>query len=286
MNKIRNIVVVLALVLTSACFASDAQKSDSPRKVTLIIWAGQSNAQGWQGDAADYPADPDGLDKQIPFFYLSPGIGSSGGKWITLSKQAGRFRAGHFGPEITFARQLKKQGTDVAIFKCTLGSTSIVKNWKLPGQKGLYDGMLVHLKNAVKLLQDQGIEVTYGGFVWIQGESDAQNPGIAKGYKARLVALIKHLRETVTKRPDLPVLLGLDEQHPWVKKNPEVITAQEELARELPACVRTSMLGLPKADTTHLTPAGLLQHGKTLADAYSTLVKAAVTNSRKPIEGK
>ena len=59
--------------------------------------------------------------------------------------------------------------------------------------------------------------------------------------------------------------------HSAVQRNPQVITAQEHLAATLPNCIRTSMLGLPKADGTHLRPEGLLTHGERLFDAYQTL---------------
>lgn len=34
-------------------------------KIDIFIMAGQSNAQGWMGDAAKYPPDPQGLDAKI-----------------------------------------------------------------------------------------------------------------------------------------------------------------------------------------------------------------------------
>jgi hypothetical protein len=243
----------------------------TPKKLTLIIWAGQSNAQGWMGDAAEYPADPAGLDKQIPFFYTSPGIGSSDNQWITLSPQKGLFPAGHFGPEVTFARELKKKGVDVAVFKYSLGATSIAKNWLLPGEKGLYDAMVAALESAVKQLKARDVEVTFGGFVWIQGESDAQTPQMASEYQKKLEIIIKDLRGRVTNTPEMPVILSVDEQHPLVKANPEIIKAQESLAQSLPQCIHTSMLGLPKADVTHLTPAGLVTQGEKLAEAYTEI---------------
>jgi hypothetical protein len=37
--------------------------SSSQEKLDLFIWAGQSNAQGWMGDAADYPEEGKELDE-------------------------------------------------------------------------------------------------------------------------------------------------------------------------------------------------------------------------------
>ena len=128
--------------------------------------------------------------------------------------------------------------------------------------------MVAALNNAVKQQTDQGVEVTFGGFVWIQGESDAQTPQLAKEYRKKLETVIRDLRTRVTQTPGMPVILGVDEQHPWVVKNPEIVGAQQAIAKSLKNCAATSMKGLPKADATHLTPASLVVHGRQLADAY------------------
>ena len=87
-----------AWIAGSSCFAEE---------IDLFILAGQSNAQGWQGDAKHYPEDPKGYDASIPFYWVTPRHSSSGGEWTTLKAQGGRFEAGHFGLEVTFARALK-----------------------------------------------------------------------------------------------------------------------------------------------------------------------------------
>jgi hypothetical protein len=246
--------------------------SVSAETFDLFLLAGQSNAQGWKGDGAQYPNDPDNLDKTIPLYWVSPGISSSNGTWTTLQKQGGRFKQGHFGLEVTFARSLKKAGYHPAIFKYTLGSTSMARNWKAPGANGMYDRMTTDLLKARNLLEKDGNEVRMGGFVWIQGESDAQTAAMADAYKERLALLINDLRNTVTQTPNLPIVLGVDEQHIWVQQHPQVIQAQQELAKDDPNMVFTSMIGLEKADTTHLTPKGLEEHGLRVFNAYSRLI--------------
>jgi len=234
----------------------------------LIVFAGQSNAQGWMGDAERYPADRENLDSRIPLYYHSPGIGSSGGKWTTLGPQKGRFPKGHFGPEVSAARQLLKAGYHPAVFKYTLGATSIDRNWKGPGGNGLYDHMVAALKKALKLLRARGDTVTLRGFVWIQGESDAQNKAMADAYYGRLKALLTHFRGHVANDRALPIILGVDEQHPFVVKHPQVVQAQQKLAADDARIVYTTLRGLPKADATHLTPAALVGHGSRIFNAY------------------
>ncbi|MGE9271195.1 MAG: sialate O-acetylesterase, partial [Verrucomicrobiales bacterium] len=223
----------------------------------LVVLAGQSNAQGWAGDARHYPRGQRDLDAQIPFYYHFPRMSSSEGKWISLSPQKGRFKAGHFGPEITFARELLQQGRQPAIFKFTVGGSSLEKMWKPPGNDGLYDVMIRSLRHATATLEDKGHQVTISALIWIQGEADAVEPGSAARYETHLRQLIAHFRTHVAERQQLPILLGLDEQNPYVRRRPIVLSAQKKIAIEDAWIERTSMLKLRKSDRTHLTPSAL-----------------------------
>ena len=237
------------------------------KEIELILIAGQSNAQGWKGDGSQYPNNS--IDKSIPLYYFSPKIGSSEGAWTTLGPQKGRFPKGHFGPEVTFARSLKKANREIAVFKYTLGSTSLVGRWKKPGEDGMYDEMMLEYSKALKLLMKKYSKVKFSTFIWIQGESDSKR-GREDKYEEYLNALIKDLRiKTQTK--DFSILLGLDEEHSACKKNPKVIQVQKDYAKKDKYAIFTSMKGLEKADSTHLTPAGLEEHGKRLYQAYLKL---------------
>lgn len=252
------------LGLSLFCLLVNHSQAD---ELDLFILAGQSNAQGWTGDAAHYP--PDTLDQSIPFFWVTPQHSSSKGKWTHLQVQGGRYEKGHFGPEVELARALKKHGHQPAIFKYTLGGTSIANDWQGPGDGKMYDQMVASLKAALSSLNAQGHVVKVRGFIWIQGESDAQTPAMAKAYKGRLRRLIDDVRNNVIGNPQLSVILGVDEQHPLVVKNPQVLEAQQQLADEIDNVVFTSMYGFEKADTTHLTPTGLKAQGKRLYLAAS-----------------
>ena len=262
------------LIFVTIFFAHYSSAED----IDLFIIAGQSNAQGWKGNGAYYPKDIAKIDKHIRFYWVTPTYSSSNGQWTTLKTQAGKFKQGHFGPEITFARALQTNGFNPAVFKYTLGATSIAKNWKLPGQKGMYDDMLADFRKARTLLENKGNNVRVRGFIWIQGESDAQNKTMAEAYYKKLKLIIKDIRMNLVGNPTLPVILGVDEQFPWIKLHPQIVQAQKLLAKEDEHVIFTSMIGLEKADNTHLTPKGLADHGKRLFAAYIELVK---TNANK-----
>ena len=124
----------MGCIRNSRLWISDYANS---KTADLFIWAGQSNAQGWMGDAKFYPADPDSLDQHILLNYTFIDNTGSNRKWIRMAPQEGRFPLGHFGPEVSFSREIKMAGYDPYIFKYTKGSTSIYNDWKRPGQGGM-----------------------------------------------------------------------------------------------------------------------------------------------------
>ena len=239
--------------------------------IDLFIWAGQSNAQGWMGNAEFYPEGDQELDKDILLNWTFYGNESSNGEWVTMQPQQGRFPAGHFGPEVSFARELKKAGCNPAIFKYCLGATGLARDWKAPGDGGIYDHMVKDLDPAIQKLKGKGYKVNIRGFIWIQGESDAGDENAATNYQVNLLQLIDDLRTNVLQSPNLKIILGVDEQHKFVQERPIVVQAQKKIAQKDKNIIYTTLYGLPKADGTHLTPTGLVEHGKRIFAAYKIL---------------
>ena len=118
---------------------------------------------------------------------------------------------GHFGPEVSFARALKKAGYNPAIFKYCMGATGLARDWKAPGKGGIYDSMIKELGPAIQKLKSSGYEVRICGFIWIQGESDGDSDENANAYFANLKCMIDDLRIVVLKEPNLNIILGVDE---------------------------------------------------------------------------
>lgn len=257
----------------AAVFLSVLSSPSQAEQADLFVLAGQSNMAGWRGDAVLYPVDPKKRDSQISLFWILADVGSSNGAWATLGPQAGLFPAGHFGPEVTFSRHLIAAGYKPSIFKATAGSTSLAGAWRAPGAHGLYDAMTQQLDKAIALKASTSASVKVRALVWVQGESDAETDDMAATYEKNLSTLIADFRNRVVKSPKLPVILGVDEQHPWVQQRPIIVMAQKHLAQADSCIVFTSMNGLPKADSTHLTPTGLTAHGVLLAKAYLSLAK-------------
>ena len=266
MKIFKNIIFILALAITYQASA------ENNKDIDLFIFGGQSNAVGWKSNAEGYPADPEHIDEKIILYCVTPGASEEPGVWKTLGPQPGRFPDGHFGPEITFARGLFKNGMHPAIFKYSIGASSLAGTWKGPGEHGYYDKMTAEFAKALRQLKEKGFKVHIKAFIWIQGESDGKTEKNANAYKKRLQTLISDIRNNVVKNPTLPVILGVDEQHPFLKKHPQIVKAHQEIAENDNNIIFTSMYGLKKADKTHLTPEGVIEHGKRILAAAKKLL--------------
>jgi len=235
-------------------------------KAHLFILAGQSNAIGNGSNASSYPYTQE-VDAKIQFYWVEPGLGSSGGEWTTLRAQPGIYPKGHFGPEVSLAHTAYAAGLQrIAVFKFAKGSTSLSSDWRPGDSSGLFETLSHEMARALEGLRKSG-PLKAECFVWIQGESDAENQEKAAAYGRNLGVLLKLVRSLLGK--DIRIVVGLDEQHPWVKKNPTVIDQQKKLVEQDANMRFVSMIGLPKADTSHLTPAGVIEHGKRIFEACS-----------------
>ena len=87
--------------------------------------------------------------------------------------------------------------------------------------------MVRNLNRAIHKLKNQGYTVVPRAFIWIQGESDADNDHRAKEYYWRLKSVLRHLRNNVLRSPSLPVILSVDEQHPRVQQRAIIVDAKE-----------------------------------------------------------
>ena len=250
------------------------RSTTSSNTLDLFVLAGQSNAMGWLGDASDYPPqEPNLLDSSIKLNYEQIGTSSKSDGWQTLGPQQRQNYGEIFGPEVTFSRLLKRGGYNPAIFKYTQGSTSLADDWRAPGQSGHYDTMVTKFNAAVLDLQNQGYTVNIAGFIWIQGEQDATDATDAGNYQSNLNAIINDFRTNVASNSTLEFVLGVDEGNPASNIN-TIVTAQTNIANGDANIVRSSMVGLEKADSTHLTPAGIIDHGKRIYDSMFDLASA------------
>ena len=183
-----------------------------------------------------------------------------------MQPQGGIFPHGHFGPEVSLARQaVKKIKHRVAIFKYTVGPTSLYKDWRVGDDTGYFLAFIYQMDTAREQLRAEDNVINNRCFIWIQGESDAENAVMSSSYENNLKKLITVIRRKLGK--NIRIVLGVDEQHPWVRANPKVLLVQKNMAKHDRNIRFVSMIGLPKADATHLTPKGVIQHGERIFNA-------------------
>lgn len=279
----RKIPLALLLIAAAAWTTGCAHLSPGARTVDLVIMAGQSNMVGPGGNARHYPADPAGLDEGALIYWEESDWGSSKGEWRTLGPQPRDIEAlpAIFGPEIAFARFMALDGMQPAVFKFAKGGTGLDQDWLAPGEGGLTDRMAAAYPRAIEGLRRMGLEPRLRAMVWVQGESDARNPESARLYRQRLEAFLDFVRNDLIGRPDLPVVLSVDEQHPSILAHPGVVEAHRAIADADQNIMFVSMYGLEKIDETHLTPLGLGDHGRRLYEAYRVLTRRPITFAPK-----
>lgn len=249
----RKTVIVTAVAALGLALSAAAIISRPDRK--LIVLTGQSNAAGYRSDAGLLPPET----PQAPFWWDEPGQSNSGKKWVSLSPQPGSFEKGHFGPEYGISEVIE----NASVFKFASGSTSLAKDWKPGASDGLMQQFLDELDVAMKATSAKPY-----CFILVQGESDAQ-PGIVDDYRENLSTLIGLVRGKLG--ANTPIILSVDELHPYVREFPKVVAVQKEMAEEDPKIAFSSFSDLPKYDASHLVAASTIIQGKRLAEACAAL---------------
>jgi hypothetical protein len=209
----------------------------------FYVLLGQSNALGVKSDAAKLSIRPKGQ-----LWWRAPGVSHSNG-WVSLRPQRGLFDAGHFGPEMGIADITP----GVSIYKFAKGGTNLAQHWGVSGGGGLYDQMAAEAKKA---LAGRPVRCV----VWVQGESDADSPILARIYHRQLRQLVASFRRDFG--ADVRIVLSLDELHPSVIENPQVADAQKAMALDDPLIEFVGFSDLPKADRSHPTPEGTVEQGR------------------------
>ncbi len=138
-----------------------------------------------------------------------------------------------FGPDLNIAYRLTSSGkTDFYIFKYAVSNTSLASNWGSRGTKGLYDKAVSSLTKAEGLICAAGKKPVVKAVFWMQGESDAQNQGMAAAYQKNLQRLVDQSRQDYL-GPTNPFIIGLINNKwgmwPYAKA---VRTAEENVGNE------------------------------------------------------
>ena len=288
--------LTLLIAVNLVAFNGLAAAIETTKSIDLLIVAGQSNATGFDTDPAKLGTDE--LDASIRFRFR---VGdpppdqhdsiSSRTAWTRLSvqplgnpgpksepRQYGNFinPAGGFGPEISFARKLKRRDqqlvreSELAVVKVAFSGTSVADDWDPKGEDkrgACYRALLEEVRAAQSLAEAEGLTVNFRGLVWVQGESDA-NANDAPKYAERLKAMFATLRRDINAER-LPILVSVN-VHFHEGKNkfmPDIIAAQKQVGQELRDCRYVDTSGAGLANDVHFNSEGTIEVGKRFASA-------------------
>lgn len=229
------IIALFILSATAACAAPTPDVRDGGTTYHIYFLGGQSNMEGY-ASIQDLPDALQGVQTEIPIFMgnmpydhdpegglglwqpLSPGFGKefgSDGKRNRLSD--------YFGPELTFAREMKQLNPEqnIALIKYARSGSSLAVgashggNW-MPDYRdknGLnqYDFAVRTINTAMAQpdIDGDGLRdrLIPAGMLWMQGEGDAIERHSAAAYYLNLDNLMHHLRHTF-EDPTLPLIIG------------------------------------------------------------------------------
>ncbi len=263
---------------------------------------GQSNMDGY-GFVSELPEDLRGEVDGVWIFHGNMGKDGTPpdgrGMWSILKPGHGRSFASdgyanrysdRFGPELTFALAMKKKYPErnIALIKYSRGGTSIDADasaatrfgcWDPEWQGGegegkgvnQYDHFLATLANAradTDIDNDgEADRLIPAGILWMQGESDAQEPEVAEEYEENLRELMTCIRRDFGNEDARVVIGRITDWEVW-KLGDVVRAAQAEFVRkDGNAALVTSTDSYGNSDKWHYDTPGYLDLGRKFAEA-------------------
>lgn len=207
------------------------------RTVDVYLLAGQSNADGYGQTVSLRPGLQVAQDDVWIWWSGRP-------LWTGLqpSSYASGTSRRYFGPEVPLGRALADAAPERRTFviKHAVPGTALHDYW-YPGQstddgtagEG-YATFRATVQQAVAALEAEGHEPRIRGMAWMQGESDAIDPGTAGDYAANLTHLITRVRED-TGVADLPFVAAQIDCRDLCEHRDVVNAAMASVADEDPA---------------------------------------------------
>ena len=229
MKKIAFVLLLQSLLCLSACNNGGNQQSQEPEEkpINVFILSGQSNMEGnTQFDdghgylqegldelgITDAQCCYDGIPEVQTSFYGGPAFNMNNTRGSNKEdKMAGLFLDTvlgmgaddkQFGPEVGAAYVLKDHASKeqpIYFIKSAFGgsglSSGFGQSWDLTANPNLYkDHLKVFVENNLRLIEEkEGKKPTIKGFLWHQGENDAQRSNSSK-YQERFDGLIGQFR--------------------------------------------------------------------------------------------
>ncbi len=228
----------------------------------VFILAGQSNMAG-QGNTSELPPAYRRPPKNVSFYY--------NGYKAPLDRFA------HFGPEIGFAHEISKRfpHSKIKLIKFAVGGTSLLAwapNWSAAKARITRNASAGPLfKKLIKTadINFNGKNAKLAGILWMQGETDAKYPVVAKQYTKNLNDFIHSLRLELNTPNALFIMGSVNPPRNLFPATAIVQQAQKNAAAHIRNLRLVNTQDLPKRnDHLHYNTEGQLELGKRFARAY------------------
>ena len=255
--------------------------ADTQQILRVFIMAGQSNMEGADAQANridEHPIFKGAGASQTDVLFTSLSFQETSGSTLWRPLAPGE----SFGPEITFARKLKRSGMDsIAIIKSAVGGTTVAFDWNPTAPtngQNLYPRTLKLIRESLQDLDRRGRKYQLEGVLWHQGENDMLDPRLNRQYAQGLTELIARLRQDL-QAPRLQWFIGeISEKGIWGmdnRRNLAILREQQEVVLKADPLLRwvpTSHLAFEVMDSGqphyHFGTQGQLQLGEAFANAY------------------
>ena len=265
-------------LVAALCVCGSIPGMAAKTEVPLFLFSGQSNMVGLGTSVNDLTADQKKTNPDIRIFLDAEGDAGRLGKWSVFGPGFGATTS-QFGPELLFGKALAEAypGKKFAFIKVARSGTYLGKanEWLPPssnnGTGGAhYKAMMTSIDNALKNFHTAFDTALYtpqwAGFLWLQGEFDAMDAGLANKYETNLANLIKDIRAKAGV-PDLPVILPMiDGQSMWTNYS-TIWKADIALTTKLANVDTVATKGL-STDGIHYKAAGMVIIGQRSAARF------------------
>jgi hypothetical protein len=267
--------------------------------IRLFIFAGQSNMEGAdtnQNEVGRHPPFEGAMKVHEDVLYsYNLGRDRKSNGWTALQPVDGRF-----GPEITFARSLKRHADyPIAIIKDAWGGTTLVNDWDPDGgdekSRKLYSRLINQVRERLAELKAGGRKYRIEAMMWHQGENDMFHREGKLTYEKNLTSFIARIRKDLNV-PRLKFFVGeISNKGIWGMDNranvAKICVQQKAVVAADPDVyfVPTSHLGFkvgrPVGLHYHFGTLGQLQHGQAYAKHFLAATGKATKHKDRSLFG-
>ncbi len=245
-------------------------------RILVFLSIGQSNMQG---HSSGYDAN---LDKSIVDVYQWGSSGDFAGEIAIarepLSHITEMANPTLIGPALSFAKEViaqSKATTRILLVPAAMGGTGFSDDrW------GVGDDLYLNAIARANAALASVAKAEFAGFLWLQGEKDAQNSLAKATYISELDAMIAGMRAAITGATNAPFFAG-EMVNSWAAGAPERIAIQEaiqDLPNRVNDCYLVSTAGLdPQGDGIHYSAASMRLLGPRYATKYLEVAQVAAT---------